>query len=93
MQKRGAHDLGVLPLQNFDRTLLLMFRRPPDNAPIGPPALQEAVRDITAMGGVVVLGFVTAVTPIWSFRELTGEWSFGPLFASIRFAISPQQPD
>jgi hypothetical protein len=45
MQKRGAHDLGVLPLQNFDRTLLLMFRRPPDNAPIGPPALQEAVRD------------------------------------------------
>jgi undecaprenyl-diphosphatase len=57
-----ADQVHAGSLQNFDRTLLVMFRRPPTNAPIGPPTIQEAVRDITAMGGVVVLGFVTVVT-------------------------------
>jgi undecaprenyl-diphosphatase len=48
--------------QAFDRKLLLAMRRPGDLAPIGPPAVQESARDITALGGVVVLGLVTAIT-------------------------------
>ena len=43
-------------MQSVDRSLLLVMRRPPDNAPIGSPAFQEAVRDITSLGGAVVLG-------------------------------------
>lgn len=45
--------------QKFDRTLLLAMRRPGDLAPIGPPFLQEAARDITALGGVTVLSLLT----------------------------------
>lgn len=46
----------------FDRRMLLAMRRPGDLAPIGPPALQDAARDITALGGVVVLSLMTLIT-------------------------------
>jgi undecaprenyl-diphosphatase len=49
-------------LQAFDRKILLVMRRPSDRAPIGPPAVQEAARDITALGGTAVLGLVTVLT-------------------------------
>jgi undecaprenyl-diphosphatase len=43
----------------FDRTILLAFRTPGDTAnPIGPPWLEEAGRDVTALGSVTFLGFV-----------------------------------
>src|SRR5689334_15182554 len=43
----------------FDRTLLLAFRNPADiSQPLGPPAAQEAARDMTALGGVAVLTLV-----------------------------------
>jgi len=48
-----AHD--------FDTDIMLAFReagRPDD--PVGPPWLEEAVRDITALGSMVVLVLVTA---------------------------------
>jgi undecaprenyl-diphosphatase len=48
--------------QAFDRSLLLAMRRPSDRSPIGPPALQEIARDITAMGGATVLGLLTLIT-------------------------------
>ena len=48
--------------QAFDRKLLLAMRRPGDLAPIGPPAMQDAARDITALGGVVVVVLLTVVT-------------------------------
>jgi undecaprenyl-diphosphatase len=47
--------------QAFDRKLLLAMRRP-DRTPIGPPALQETARDITALGGATVLALVTLIT-------------------------------
>lgn len=47
--------------QAFDRKLLLAMRRPGDLAPIGPLAMQDAARDITALGGVVVVSLLTAV--------------------------------
>ena len=44
----------------FDRTVLLALRESGDPAnPIGPGWLQEAARDITALGGHAVLGVVT----------------------------------
>ena len=45
--------------QKFDRTVLLAFRHPGDLTPIGSPAVQDAARDITALGGVIVLTLLT----------------------------------
>lgn len=47
--------------QGFDRQILLAMRRPADLAPTGPPAFQQAARDITALGSSVVLGLITAI--------------------------------
>lgn len=57
--------------QAFDRKLLLAMRRPGDLAPIGAPAVQEAARDITALGGVVVVGLLTVATA--GFLALDGK--------------------
>jgi undecaprenyl-diphosphatase len=43
----------------FDNTVLLGLRNPADSAdPIGPAWLEEAARDVTALGSYVVLGLV-----------------------------------
>src|SRR5579862_7929318 len=47
---------------SMDRRLLLALRRPGDLSPIGPPAVQDAARDITALGGASVLTLVTLIT-------------------------------
>ena len=48
----------VLVLSNqlggFDSAGLLYFRSGPDSVPRGPPAMLEAVRDLTALGGVLL---------------------------------------
>lgn len=46
---------------SMDRRLLLSFRHPGDLSPIGPPAVQDAARDITALGGPSVLTSVTLI--------------------------------
>lgn len=46
----------------LDRRLLLMLRTPGDSAdPIGPRTLEEAMRDVTALGGFTLLTIVTFV--------------------------------
>jgi undecaprenyl-diphosphatase len=57
--------------RGFDRRILLSMRRPGDLAPIGPPAVVEAARDITALGGLVVLGILSVSTAI--FLALDGK--------------------
>lgn len=48
--------------KEMDRRILLAMRNPSNLAdPIGPPFIEEAARDVTALGGVTVLGFLTAV--------------------------------
>jgi len=47
--------------QAFDQKLLLAFRTGPAHAPVGPPAVQEAARDITSLGGTAVLTIVTII--------------------------------
>lgn len=46
--------------QRFD-TVILMAMRTADNVPIGPRALQEVMRDFTALGGVAVLTLITVL--------------------------------
>lgn len=55
--------------QAFDRKLLLMMRHPGDLAPIGPPAVSEAARDVTALGGFTVLSLLTVITGGFLFLE------------------------
>ena len=55
----------------FDRKVLLSLRRSSDLTPIGSPAIQEAARDVTALGSVTVLGLVTAITA--GFLALDGK--------------------
>ena len=44
----------------FDRILLLAFRNPTDlSDPIGPPWVEELVRDVTALGSFAVLSLIT----------------------------------
>jgi undecaprenyl-diphosphatase len=56
----------------LDQSILLLFRNPADLAdPIGPVWLESAVRDVTALGGTVVIGIVTLVTA--GFLLLSGK--------------------
>ena len=56
----------------FDRAVLLFFRNPADPAdPIGPDKLESMVRDVTAMGGTVILTFITLATA--AFLALAGK--------------------
>lgn len=49
----------------LDRELLLSMRSPGDlGDPIGPPAFEEAMRDVTALGSFTLLTLVTVVTVI-----------------------------
>jgi undecaprenyl-diphosphatase len=57
--------------QKLDRTLLLAFRRPADLQPIGSPAIQDAARDVTALGGVTVLSLLTVSAGL--FLALSGK--------------------
>jgi undecaprenyl-diphosphatase len=55
----------------FDRKILLSMRHPGDLSPIGPASLQESARDVTALGGVAVLGLLTV--SIGAFLALDGK--------------------
>ena len=47
----------------LDRAILLLFREPGNPAePIGPVWLESAVRDVTALGGTMIITMVTLVT-------------------------------
>jgi undecaprenyl-diphosphatase len=58
---RLATDVKEGETYSFDRRILLAMRHPGDLAPKGSPAFQEAVRDVSALGGVSLLGLVTAI--------------------------------
>jgi undecaprenyl-diphosphatase len=57
-----AEDVIEGDLGTFDRDILLALRVPGDpSTPIGPIWLQEAARDLTALGSVLVLSLLTAM--------------------------------
>jgi undecaprenyl-diphosphatase len=46
--------------ESFDRAILLAMRNPDDRTdPVGPPAVEDAIRDVTALGGVTGLALLT----------------------------------
>lgn len=54
----------------IDRRILLSMRNPANLAdPIGPPVVEEAARDITALGGITVLGLLTLSVSGFLFLE------------------------
>lgn len=49
--------------QAIDTAILLAMRSPANSRePLGPPWFQEAARDVTALGGIVILSLVTFIT-------------------------------
>jgi len=61
--------------QVFDQKLLLAFRHGDTKAPLGTPWVQEAARDITALGGTAVLSLITAIAA--GFLVLDGKKHMG----------------
>ncbi len=61
----------------FDRQILLALRDPTNPAvPIGPAWMQEAARDVTSLGSIVVLAIVTLAAAGYLFlaREPVAAW-------------------
>lgn len=59
---RLAGEMQAGELAGFDRALLLSFRNPADPAdPLGPAWLEQAVEEITALGGYPILTVLVAV--------------------------------
>jgi undecaprenyl-diphosphatase len=58
-----ASEVADGDLAKFDESVLLALRPPGDiSDPIGPPWLEEAARDITALGSYTVLGIIVFAT-------------------------------
>jgi undecaprenyl-diphosphatase len=68
-------DVKAGETYGFDSRILLAMRHPGDLAPVGSPAFQEAVRDISALGGVTLLGLATVITV--GFLVLDGKSHMG----------------
>ena len=61
-----ADEVREGELAQIDRQILLLFRNPADpEDPIGPVWLEEAMRDLTALGSVVVLTLITLATAVY----------------------------
>lgn len=89
--------------RGVDEAIILAFRVPGDPSdPIGPPWLEEAVRDITALGSAPVL--VIAVLAVVGFLALAKAWrpaiftlaaSGGGLILSslLKYTVDRPRPD
>ena len=87
----------------FDRSIILAFRDPGNlSAPIGPAWVQEAARDVTSLGSIVVLVIITAAVAGYLFltRKQAAAWLmlcavFGGIALSdvLKFAFARPRPD
>jgi undecaprenyl-diphosphatase len=57
-----AAEVTAGDTQALDRKILLAMRHPEDRTPIGSPAVQDAARDMTALGGATALTLLTLIT-------------------------------
>ncbi|HEV7384365.1 MAG TPA: phosphatase PAP2 family protein [Phenylobacterium sp.] len=72
--------------QALDKHILLALRAPADpSQPIGSLSFQEAMRDVTALGGVTVMTLVTVVG-VLAFLMHGKRWHAGILAASVLLA-------
>ena len=88
--------------QAMDQRLLLAMRHPGDRTPLGPPSLQDAARDVTALGGVTVLTLLTVVTGGFLFldgKKYMGLFVYGSvaggtlLSGLLKYLIQRPRPD
>ena len=80
-----ADEVGEGDTLDFDKAVLAALREPGDmQNPIGPPWLEEAARDITALGGVAVLTLLIALVVI--HFVLRGKWRTGAFLAFVVLA-------
>jgi undecaprenyl-diphosphatase len=87
----------------FDRNIILAFRDPGDpSVPIGPAWIQEAARDLTSLGSIVVLATITAAFAGYLFlaRKQAAAWLmlfavFGGIALSdlLKLAFARPRPD
>jgi undecaprenyl-diphosphatase len=86
----------------FDRSIVLAFRDPGNpSAPIGPAWVQEAARDLTSLGSIIVLVIITAAVAGYLFlaRKRAAAWLmlfavFGGIALSdlLKFAFAARAP-
>lgn len=75
----------------LDRHILLAFRSPTDpSRPLGSQSFQEAMRDITALGGFTVLTLVTLVAAValHCMASSAMPWCSSPPSCSRKWAAS-----
>ena len=71
----------------FDKRILLALRNPSDlSDPIGSRSLQEAMRDVTALGGVTVMTLVTIVA-VLAFLMHRRRWHAGIMAMTVLAAF------
>jgi undecaprenyl-diphosphatase len=70
-----ADEVAEGETHGFDTALLLALREPADPAdPLGPPWVEELMRDVTALGGLVTLAAITlAVAVFLGLRRRRGD--------------------
>jgi len=98
-----AEEVTVGKTYVFDRRIALALRDPADpSVPIGPAWLQEAARDVTSLGSIVVLVIITlsVVGYLFLARQQGGAWLmliavFGGILLNdlLKFAFSRPRPD
>jgi undecaprenyl-diphosphatase len=81
-----ASEVGEGETMGLDKRILLALRNPADlSDPIGSRSLQEAMRDVTALGGVTVVTLVTIVS-LLAFLMHRRRWHAGILAVTVLFA-------
>ena len=86
-----AGEVGEGETAKLDTHILMMLRNPADPTdPIGSRSLQEAMRDVTALGGVTVITLVTTVA-LLAFLIHRKLWHAGIFAASVLVAFASSE--
>jgi undecaprenyl-diphosphatase len=81
-----ASEVGEGETMALDKHILLALRNPGDPSdPIGSRSLQEAMRDVTALGGVTVVSLITVVS-VLAFLMHRRRWHAGILAVTVLLA-------
>ncbi|WP_372785474.1 phosphatase PAP2 family protein [Phenylobacterium sp.] len=82
-----ASEVGEGDTLALDRHILLALRNPADPSdPIGSRSFEEAMRDVTALGGVTVMTLVTVVG-VLAFLMHRRRWHAGIMAATVLLAF------
>lgn len=86
-----ANEVMEGDFKAFDKAVLLAMRQPQTLAPIGAPAMQEAVRDVTGLGGTAVLTCLTLAAAAFLLLDGKRRMAFfviGSVFSGMLLSVS-----